>query len=154
MAKQDPKIGDVFRFPLDGGKHGYGHVLVGTVLGFYAVATTDELAIDEVVRQPVAFRAACSASELRKGHWRILGNATPPEALLAPVRYQRTTAPGFHFLYEADALGRSGGDERRVSKSETVGVEEQGSYGAEYVLERLQLFLRGEPWQWVPVGAA
>lgn len=154
MAKQDPQIGDVFRFPLAGGNHGYGHVLVGTVLGFYAVATSDELTVDEVVRQPVAFRASCSASELRAGRWPILGNATPPAALLAPIRYQRTTAPGFHFLYESDALGRNSSPERRVSRDETVGIEERGIYDAKFVLDRLQLFLRGEPWQWVPVGAA
>ena len=79
-----PKKGDVFQFPLDEGKHGYGHVLAGVMVGFYAIETDEKLALPDIVKRDVAFRSNCSRHMLRDGRWPIIGNIDPPPAMNAP----------------------------------------------------------------------
>jgi hypothetical protein len=145
----NPQKGDVFQFPLDHGKHGYGQVLASVVVGFYAIETDEKLALADIVKREVAFRAKCSRHTMRDGRWPIIGNIDPPPAMNAPMKLWRSTAPGFYFLYEWE--GSKGGDERRVSEAEIAGLEENVITDIELVVARLKLFLRGEPWRWLTV---
>jgi Immunity protein 26 len=142
------KRGDIFEFPLDEGTFGYGHVLGGVMVGFYAIKTAQHLPCSEVINGAVAFRAKCALSRVADGTWPIIGNLEAPASMRAPVRLWRANGPDFIFLDESlDPW--LGSDERRSTAAEIAGLEESGISDGQWVVDRLKLFLRGEPWRWL-----
>jgi hypothetical protein len=51
---------DVVEIVLATGRRAYGRALANAVIASYDIVTSDELAPDQVVKQPVAFKAPCN----------------------------------------------------------------------------------------------
>ncbi|WP_394850763.1 immunity 26/phosphotriesterase HocA family protein [Pendulispora brunnea] len=137
-----PRFGDVFEIPLSDGDIAYGHVLRGNLVGFYDVKSAVRLPVEKVVRNGVAFRIVCAIDAIQGGKWPIVGNASPPSPMVEPIRFWRSTAPGFIFMYEWRA--NESDEEQRVTETEIVGLEESVIWSSFAVVERLELFFRGE----------
>lgn len=153
MAKRklEPKQGDVFEVPLEDGRRGYGQVLGVALYGFFAVASTERLAVEAIVASPVAFRIECLSYALEEGIWPILGNAPLSPAMREPLRLFRNNGhPEFWFLYEWRP--ETGGNERRVSREEVKWLESDGLWQPDSVARRLAMHLRGEPCPWVEIA--
>lgn len=145
-----PKIGDVFELPLGEGRLGYGQVLRGNFVGFYAVESRERLPIDEIIKQPVAFRIVCLTDTLEDGTWPILGNATPPSAMNALMRTWRTDAVGKRYGYEWRSDGAP--EEVPVDREFIRGVERRRTWDSREVPRRLNTLLRGEPYAGIEIG--
>jgi Immunity protein 26 len=137
-----PKVGDVFRVPLDEGMHAYGHVLSSVLHGYYAIRTDKAVALNDIVQSPVAFRVKALNDRIEKGEWPIVGNIAPPAAMNAPLRLALENAPDFFLLYEWTP--QTGGHDWPVSADEVKGLEEDGIWDSYDVPRRLEMFFRGE----------
>ncbi len=150
QRKREPNVGDIFEIPLGDGKRGYGHVLIRNLVGFYAIASDERRSVEDIVREPVAFRVMCMKDAIRDGRWPVIGNVPPPAAMNEPTRFWRTTAPEFIFLHPWDPDVPH--DEVRVSRSEIHGVEKGMIWNTIGIVNRINAFLRGEPHPLVETG--
>lgn len=117
MRKSDAievERGDVFEVPLEDGRRGYGQVLNATLLGFFAVATDQRLALGEIAQRPVAFRMSCSSAAIRNGSWPVVGRAPLSAEMAKPLRLYRNNGPDWWFLVEWTP--ETGEVERRVPR--------------------------------------
>jgi hypothetical protein len=144
MAKRiKPKRGDVFRVPLEGGTHAYGHLIGSILQGFYALQTNKDLPLEEIVKLPVAFRVQGMTDRIANQDWPIVGNTTPPAEMNAPIRFGQEQGPDAFLLVEWTA--ESSEQARRASFDEIKGLEKDGVWDSTFVLERLVNFFQGIP---------
>ncbi len=144
-----PKTWDVVEVPLENGKVGYGHVLGSVVVGFYALESDQRVALDEVVTSAVAFRVPCMMDAIKEGRWPIIGNAAPPASMIEPLRLWRG---GGAYAEISEWRPETGTVDRPASAQEIVGLEKATIWDSRWLVQRLALFLRGEPCPWVEVA--
>ena len=149
-AKIRLKVGDLFEVPLGDGRFGFGHILRANFVGFYAVESRERMPIDEIIKQPVAFRIVCLTDMIENGTWPILGNVTPPAPMNATMRVWRTDALGKRFGYEWRADGAT--EEVAVNREFVRGIEKKKIWDSRTVPRRLNAFLRGEVFPGIEIG--
>jgi hypothetical protein len=81
MARIVKKPGDVLKYPLSSGKHGYCQWLPDGTARFFLFESTQELPVEQVLSLPVAFRVVVFRDTPNRYGWSRIGKAPiPPEA--------------------------------------------------------------------------
>ncbi len=118
-------------------------------MGYYAIGTLECLGLAEIIKLSVAFRAQTLTEALQDGRWGVIGNIPPPPSMTMPISLWRGKAP---YLRIYEWTQEAGGHERRATPEEIVGLEHDALWRSSSIVERLQMYLRGEPCPWVKIG--
>ncbi|UCV27574.1 immunity 26/phosphotriesterase HocA family protein [Ferribacterium limneticum] len=158
--------GDIVRIDLGEGWFSFGRKLLASVWAFYDFRSRDEIAPEEIVRQPVLFKVwAGERAGLEKGAWKLLGHIplTDEERQPVPFFKQDILDPTHIAIYMSDSLGLdSEKEEIPATWEEIQGLEDMGVWYTPYVEDRLRDHFAGRPCKWVqgpkppkiPTGAA
>lgn len=87
MARIVKNPGDIFKFPICEGKHGYAQWLIDGTVRVFKGAFTDELSISEIIDYAIAFRVSVFKDTPRKYDWVKVGKAEIPDEYSNPVRF-------------------------------------------------------------------
>ncbi|MBN9564723.1 MAG: immunity 26/phosphotriesterase HocA family protein [Alphaproteobacteria bacterium] len=131
--RQREKEGQVFKVNLGDGYHSYGRVLPKGTYGLYDIRTKEELAIEEIIKQPVLFKVAVMRYAITQGDFPVVG--------IVPVEDELKEVPN-QFIHDtlADRLKiylTATGEIRRSSWDEVKDLERCSAYEPENVVERL-----------------
>jgi len=137
-------VGAVLKVPLDKRWHTYAQTLHEADFAFFDARTTGELAVEEIVSQPVLFREAVNRSAYSAGRWLRIGKAplSPALALPVPKFIEDALHPGRFEIY-------LGGKIRPAKREECVGLQRCAVWGPERIEERLRDHYAGVPNKWV-----
>lgn len=142
-SKQRRIVGAVLKVPLDGQWHSYAWTLPEADFAFFDLRTKSDAPVEEVVRNPIAFRVAVHKSAWVTGRWPRVGKASPPPAILAPVpTFIRDAIDGRFSIYLL-------GEIRRATREECLGLERCAVWDPEHIEDRLRDHFNGVPNKWV-----
>ncbi|WP_437989876.1 immunity 26/phosphotriesterase HocA family protein [Sorangium sp. So ce145] len=144
--------GDVFCFPLDDGRLGFGRVLIPErKFGWYAFYLTSserdgELSVEQIAGSPVAFVVTCNNAGFRDRRWRVIGRLPLESHLTRPILFfhQAAGSPSCLVFDMWDANQ----DGKEVPASECAGIDRWGAFSPPHVAARLKGLLAGEPDSW------
>jgi Immunity protein 26 len=142
-SRQRRIVGAVLRVPLDDRFHAYAWTLPEVDFAFFDLRADFEVAIEEIVRHPIAFRIAIHKSAWTTGRWRRVGKVEPPPEVLAPVpTFIRDPFDGRFSIYLL-------GEIRPTTREECIGLERCAVWDPEHVEDRLRDHFDGVPNKWV-----
>lgn len=145
--------GDVFCFPLDDGRLGFGRVLLPERghgwYAFYLISAErdGELSVEQITGTPVAFVVTCNDAGFRGRRWRVIGRRPLEPHLTKPILFFHQ-AVGSPWCLVFD-MWDANQDQKEVLASECVGIERWGAFSPAHVTERLKALLAGEPDSWL-----
>ena len=140
--------GDVIKIILDDRAHAYGHVSEHGQVIFYGLFTDRELAIDEIIVLPIAFRVWVYDSALKGEKWQKLGHKPLPQALLEePDAFKQDPVSGRLSIYHRRYANTD--YERPASLSECRVLERAAVWEAEHVEDRLRDHFAGVENVWL-----
>jgi hypothetical protein len=136
MPRIVKKAGDVLKFPLLDGRHGYAQWLPDGAR-IFRIASSVELTIPEVMSLPVAFRVMVFNDTPTRYGWSKVGKADVPREYSQPQRYaKRDQISGALSLYFE-------GKERPATEDELRGLETAAVWEHPHIVERLEAELNG-----------
>jgi hypothetical protein len=142
-ARQRFTVGAIVRVPLDDRWHAYAWMVPEVDFAFFDLRANKELAIEEIVTHPIAFRVGVHKSAWATGRWHKVGKSEPPAEVLAPP-------PTF---IEDPLTGRFSiylnGKIRPANREECVGLDRCAVWSPEHVEDRLRDHFAGVPNKWV-----
>lgn len=88
VGKQQRTIGALIKIPLKGGYHTYGRILKDDI-AFYDIRIKEDIAIEEIVKQPILFITTVYDDAIKKGYWEKISKAIALEDNLieCPPKY-------------------------------------------------------------------
>ena len=138
MARVIKKPGDLLRFPLSDGKHGYAQWLADGTARIFRAACARDLSIEEVLSLPTAFRVVIFKDTPNRYGWSKIGSAPIPEAYSMPQRYaKRDQLTGRLSLYI------DGSEEVPATVDEVQGLETAAVWAHPHIVKRLEAELDG-----------
>ena len=138
-------VGDIVKIDLGDGSHNYARVLEEGQFAFYDGRINDEPTIDRIIALRVLFYASVMDYAVKKGRWRIVGNA-PLDNLLKnpPPRFMQDALRKDVFrIYE------KGGKIRPATKEECIGLERTAAWDPDHIEDRLRDHYAGRINKWV-----
>src|SRR5262245_40371599 len=143
MVRQRFMIGAIVRVPLDDRWHVYAWMLPEVDFAFFDLRADSEIAIEEIVAYPIAFRVSVHKSAWSTGRWLRVGKAEPPPDVLAPVpEFIEDPLTGRFSIY-------LNGKIRPATREECVGLNRCAVWEPEHVEDRLRDHFAGVPNKWV-----
>jgi hypothetical protein len=142
-VRQRHTVGALLCVPLDDRWHAYAWTLPEVDFAFFDLRADSEVAIEEIVAHPIAFRVGVHKSAWTTGRWLRVGKAEPPADVLAPVpTFIEDPISGKFSIY---LLGKM----RPAKREECVGFERCAVWEPEHVEDRLRDHFAGVPNKWV-----
>ena len=138
MARIVLRPGYIFRFPTDGGQHGYCQWLPHDVR-IFLTSTSEELSPEEILRLPVAFRVVVFRDTPRLYGWQKVGVGPVPPDCAEPQTFAKQDP-----INKALSVYRAG-EERPASHKEVVGLETLAVWAHPHIVERLLAQLAQKP---------
>jgi hypothetical protein len=136
------KVGDVFQVDLSHGRVGFGWVTDSVRAAFFDYSCKKDEApeLEKLVLKPIAFHIWASQVAIERGEWRVVGNVTPPEELLAsPWYYKQDKISGAVYLTQ------TGDEEIPDRDGRYVGLECAAVWAPVHVVTRLEDHFAGRP---------
>lgn len=142
MTRIIKKPGDVFRFPTDGRCHGYCQWLPHDAR-FFAVSTTEELALDTITAFRVAFRVLVFRDTPNRYGWQKVGKApVPSDCEERQVYVKQDCITKKITVYRGELVSR---DEKPATPDEIAQLETLAVWAHPHLVERLLASLAGLP---------
>jgi hypothetical protein len=148
MTKQQARlrkraIGDIVKIPLGDGTHTYARVLPEASLAFYDSRETKELAVEDVIKNPILFFVAVMHHAIKKGRWPIVGHVALNDDLQVPPRFIQDALDKNRFeIYEDGKI-------IRATRHECVELERMAVWEPEHVEDRLRDHYAGRTNKWL-----
>lgn len=146
-ARSRRKVGNVLRIELAQDQHAYAWTLPEPLVAFFDIqelGRNTALAIEELVRSPIAFRIFVMNSALTRGPWTVVGFSPPPASVLEPPWFFKQD-----ILTGALTKTLTGEEEISIELSEAEQLECAAVWEAEHVEDRLRDHFAGRPNKWV-----
>jgi hypothetical protein len=138
MARIVKKPGDVLKFPLSAaGRYGYCQWLPDGTARFFLFGSTQELAVEQILALPVAFRVVVFRDTPNRYGWSEVGKAAVPPEAAGPQRYAKKDAISGKLSVYFD------GHEKPATPEEIVGLETLAVWAHPHIVERLEAQLEG-----------
>lgn len=140
---KEPGPGAIVVLPLSGGRKGYARLLKKPLMAFYAVQSDALLSIDEILKQPVAFKVWVMSSAITSGRWTVIG--------CVPLGPALEESPWF---FKQDAISKAlsiyrDGVESPATKEQCEGLECAAVWSAQHVESRLEDYFEGRSNKWL-----
>jgi hypothetical protein len=139
------QVGDIVAVQLSEGRTAFGWVLAEPLLAFFDYfARGSAPAVEDLVKEPIAFRIWVMNRAVTDGLWPIVGHVPPsPEALEAPWFFKQDP------ISRAVSILRTGTEEIPATKEQTQGLERAAVWDPRHVVDRLEDHFAGRPNKWV-----
>ena len=89
MLFRSRKVGDVFSVPLTDGRYAFGRVLEDPLMAFYDFKADEQVAAEQIISYPVAFRVWVTRDAITSGRWEVLGNFPLEPHMLEEVWFSK-----------------------------------------------------------------
>jgi hypothetical protein len=139
------KQGDILLIPLGNEEYGFGRVLPSVLYAFYDARSPPNFSIDEIIGRPILFKVCVMDYAVKKGIWKVIGNAPLTEDLLIePWFFKKDPISGVLTLYRD-----STGEEIPATRNDCEKLERAAVWDPEHVADRLRDHFTGRPNKWV-----
>jgi hypothetical protein len=141
------KEGDIVSIELGDGSFAFARALEVPLKVFYTIRSATRVPIDQIVRQPVAFKIWAREKEgLQSGKWRIEGNIALSHEERQPVPFfkQDILDPTSIAIY----MSNSHGEETPAAWEEIQGLESVAVWESHHVEDRLRDHFAGRQNKW------
>lgn len=139
------KSGDIIEIPLGNNEFSFARYIGNEDYAFYNLKITGQsLDIETVLKSNVLFIAVVDTYALKKGLWRIIGNAPIENSLKkVPPKYIRDVVDSNkYYIMDGDQKVQS-------SKEECRDLEVMASWSPEQMTDRLRDHFLGRPNKWL-----
>jgi hypothetical protein len=142
---QERVIGDVVMIDLGDGFHSYARVLPEALFAFYDGRFEGDIPIVKIISLSVLFQVPVMDHAVKRGRWKIIGNAALEDFLLnPPPRFiQDPLRKDVFEIYE------KGGRIRPATKDECIGLERAAVWEPTHIEDRLRDHYAGRKNKWV-----
>jgi len=137
MARIVKKPGDVLKYPLSSGKHGYCQWLPDGTARFFLFESTQELPVEQVLSLPVAFRVVVFRDTPNRYGWSRIGKAPIPPEAASRQRYAKKDILSGRLSIILE------GHEMPATPAEVAGLETWAVWAHPHIVERLEAQLEG-----------
>jgi hypothetical protein len=137
MARIVKKPGNVVKYPLSSGKHGYCQWLPDGTARFFLIESTQELLVEQVLSLSVAFRVVVFRDTPNRYGWSKIGKAPIPPEAASLQRYAKKDILSGRLSIILE------GHEKPATPAEVAGLETWAVWAHPHIVERLEAQLEG-----------
>jgi hypothetical protein len=137
MPRVFKRPGVLLKVPIGNGRHFYAQWLADGTARFFALITSTDMAAEEIVKVPVAFRVLVAIPTISRYGWINVGAAEVPPEFSEPQRYAKADPiSGVTSIYH-------NGSEQPATIDDLYGLETLAAWGHSHIVERMEAFMAG-----------